>query len=450
MLTSLICYLWLQQAPIENPKPADAPPPSPPAAPAPVEAAPAPEAPPSNPDAGVAPPPAVAPPAPPPAAPPPPPPVVAPPAPPPAVRVPGATLLNPALSVILDGAFGYYGVHGDDFAALGLPISSDDPPTTPEGFSVPRIELAAEATIDPHLEGAVFLTVPNLHGLEVDEAYLATTSLPANLAIKAGSFRSQVGRNNTQHLHMQSFTRRPLMTPLLFGPDGLRGPGAQVSVRLPLPWFATLFGEAFSIGAPEDQTRLATFGGGARLTPSNLTYTAVLEQRWALGDSISIQLGANFATGRVFDCMQLVPCSASVAAGPRSFLYGGDLYFSWKPPGQTQTLSGLQWTTEWFARSITGGGPTEGAGYTEPVLQIAQRLYVGARFDLVGLPSSTDLPSGTNLPRRYGYAASLTVAPSEFSRIRLYGQELTGGGQYATVGFLQFEYSMGAHGAHPY
>ena len=70
-----------------------------------------------------------------------------------------------------------------------------------------------------------------------------TTALPANLQIKAGTFRSQFGRNNTQHLHVQNFTRRPLMTALLFGADGLRGPGAQASVLLPLPWFATLYAE---------------------------------------------------------------------------------------------------------------------------------------------------------------------------------------------------------------
>ena len=52
-----------------------------------------------------------------------------------------------------------------------------------------------------------------------------TTSLPANLQIKAGTFRAQFGRNNTQHLHVQNFTRRPLMTSLLFGADGFRGPG---------------------------------------------------------------------------------------------------------------------------------------------------------------------------------------------------------------------------------
>jgi hypothetical protein len=70
---------------------------------------------------------------------------------------------------------------------------------------------------------------------------------------------------------------------------------------------------------------------------------------------------------------------------------------------------------------------------------------VGARFDVTGLPA------GPSLPRRYGYAGSLTFAPSEFSRFRLYLQELTGAGvPSTTVGFLQAEISMGAHGAHPY
>ena len=300
------------------------------------------------------------------------------------------------------------------------------------------------AAIDPYLDGAIFLAIPNLEGLEVEEGYLVTTSLPANLQIKAGTFRAQFGRNNTQHLHVQNFTRRPLMTSLLFGVDGFRGPGAQLSVLLPLPWFATLFGEAFSIGPSEDPERLATFGGGARLTPRNLTYTAVLEQFWELGEATSLLLGANFATGRAFDCMQAVPCDPTIAVGPRSYLYGGDLYFKWKPANQSRTYRSLQWTTEFFARTLASGGPTEGAGYTEPVLQIARRFYIGARFDLIGLPS------GPNMPRRYGFAASLTFAPSEFSLVRLYAQELFGSGQSVTVAFLQVQYSMGAHGAHPY
>jgi hypothetical protein len=358
-------------------------------------------------------------------------------------RAPGGSLLNPALSFILDGSFGYYGVHAGQFAALGLPVAGDDPSTSREGFTLQEVELAAQSAIDPYFEGAVFLTIPNLSGLEVEEAYLVTTALPGNLQIKAGTFRSQFGRNNTQHLHLQYFTRRPLMTALLFGEDGLRGPGAQASVLLPLPWFATLYAEAFSIAAPEDLAGLSTFGGGARLTPDNLTYTSELEQFFELAESHSLLLGLNFATGRSVLCVTAAPCAA--VEGPRSYLYGGDVYYKWKPANVAQSYASFQWTTEFYVRTLADGGPSEGAGYSEAVVQIARRFYLGGRFDLTGLPS------GPHVPRRYGGAASLTFAPSEFSRVRLYGQELGGPGVEATtVGFLQVEYSMGAHGAHPF
>jgi hypothetical protein len=361
------------------------------------------------------------------------------------VQRPGSSLLNPALSVILDGTFGYYGKSLADFEALGLPVAGDDPSPAREGFGVQEIEIAASAAIDPYLEAAVFLTIPNLEGLEVEEGYLVTTSLPFNLQLKAGTFRSQVGRNNTQHLHLQNFTRRPLMTALLLGPDGLRGPGAQASVLLPLPWFATLYAEAFTLGAPDDPALVTTFGGGERATPRNLAYTAVLEQSWDVGETVTLMLGLNGATGKLFDCMGGVVCDPGMLAAPRTFLYGGDFTFKWKPANVAQSYSSLQWTTEYFARSIRDGGPTEGAVYTEPVFQFARRWYAGARLDVTGLPS------GVNVPRRYGYAGSLTFAPSEFSRFRLFAQELTGAGlPSSTVGFLQAEFSMGAHGAHPF
>jgi hypothetical protein len=368
-----------------------------------------------------------------------------------AVRPPGSSLLNPAMSVILDADFGYYGRSSVDFKLLRLPVAGDDPAVTEpgtsgrEGFGIQEVELAASAAIDPYLEGAVFLTIPNLEGLEVEEGYLVTTALPANLQFKAGTFRSQFGRNNSQHLHLQNFTRRPLMTGLLFGADGLRGPGAQASVLLPLPWFATLYTEAFSIGAPDDPALVETFGGGGRATPSKLTYTAVLEQYWDLGENTSLLLGLNFATGRLYDCAATLPCEPSAVPAPRTYLHGADLYFKWKPANVAQTYASVQWTTEVYGRIITDGGPTEGAAYTEPVVQFARRWFLGGRFDMTGLPS------GVFVPRRYGYSGSLTFTPSEFSRFRLYMQELTGPGvPSSTVGFLQAEYSMGAHGAHPF
>jgi hypothetical protein len=361
-------------------------------------------------------------------------------------RRPGSSLMNPAMSVIFDGTFGYYGRRAADFAAASLPPAGDDPSVDHEGFGMQEVELAFASAIDPYLEGAVFLTIPNLSGIEVEEAYLVTTSLPWNLQAKAGSFRSQMGRNNTQHLHLQNFTRRPLFTSLLFGADGMRGPGAQASVLLPLPWFATLYLEAFSLDAPDSPGQVvATFGGGGRRDPANLTYAAVLEQYWDVTENASLMLGLNAATGRLFDCVNAVVCPAGGTRAARTWLSGGDLTYRWKPANVALTYASLQWTTEWFLRAVGDGGPTEGAGYTEAVVQVARRWMVGGRFDLVGLPA------GDTMPRRTGWAASLTFAPSEFSRFRLYAQEIAGPLiPSSTVAFFQTEVSLGAHGAHPY
>lgn len=362
-------------------------------------------------------------------------------------RRPGSSLMNPAMSVILDGTFGYYGRHRSDFEAARLPVAGDDPSLDREGFGMQEVELAFQSAVDPYLEGALFLTIPNLGGLEVEEGFLVTTSLPFNLQVKAGSFRSQVGRNNTQHLHLQSFTRRPLFTALLFGPDGLRGPGLQASVLLPLPWFTTFYLEAFGLGPPDDPALVTTFGGGGRRDPGNLTYTAVLEQYWDLTESASILLGLNAAAGRLFDCLGVgsPACPDGGARPSRTLLYGGDLTYRWKPANIAQTYASVQWTTELFLRKIADGGQTEGAGYSEAVVQVARRWYLGGRFDLVGAPT------GDALRRRYGYAASATFAPSEFSRFRLYAQEIAGPGiPSSTVAFFQTEISLGAHGAHPY
>jgi hypothetical protein len=351
----------------------------------------------------------------------------------------GPSLLNPSTSIIIDGTFGYYGRHQSDFSGIGIPESGDDPSASREGFSLQEVELGFQAPVDPYFEGALFLTIPNLEGVEVEEAYLLTTALPWNLQFKAGSFRSQVGRNNGQHLHTQQFTRRPLMTPLLFGADGFRGPGAQISWLVPrLPWFATFHAEAFSIAGPEDGA-VTSFGGGKR-GPASLAYTGVLEQFWPVSDAVSLLLGLNFATAVASECAE-PPCGA----GRRDYLYGADLYFKWRRPDVVGERFALSWTTEYFARTISDGGPSEGAFYTEPVVRLAGRWYVGGRFDATGLPA------GPNVPRRYGGAGSLTFAPSEFSRIRLYGQQLWGPDvASALVGFVQFEFAIGAHGAHTF
>ena len=166
----------------------------------------------------------------------------------------GFQTLNPDISAILDLAAGLY-------TNENVVKSGDDPQAS--GFRVQEVEIALQEVVDPYFRADIFLTIPDLNGLEVEEAYLTTTTLPGNFQLKAGIFRAQLGRQNAQHLHQQDFTRRPTINPELMGIDGLRAPGAELSWLTPgLPFYLLWSGSAFSVAPAEVDEPLQTFGGG--------------------------------------------------------------------------------------------------------------------------------------------------------------------------------------------
>ena len=359
----------------------------------------------------------------------------------------GAQTLNPDLSVILDGDFGVQR-RAPQF------LNGDDPDLHGEGarhaigFTAQEVELAASAIVDPYFRGDVFLTIPNLEGIEVEEAFATTTSLPWNLQIKAGSFRSAFGRQNGQHLHIQDFTRRPLINSAFLGADGLRGPGAQVSWLAPLPFYLTLYGEAFSIREePGPGPVLGSFGGDGSARP---TAAAEAKAFFPFGDEWSFYTGLNAASGKSPGFA--LGSARTLGARRETQLFGWDGYLKWKPANVAQGYSSLALQAEAVLRHLGAGHGAadewDGGAYAQAVLQLARRWFVGVRGDIVGAPSSSALE------RTERAAASLTFQPSEFARVRGYAELEHGGplapSEWAPAAYIQVEISMGAHGAHPF
>src|SRR5437763_4159928 len=371
----------------------------------------------------------------------------------------GAQSLNPDMSAILDADFGW------QRRAPQL-LSGDDPDLHAEGtrhavgFTAQEVELAFSAIVDPYFKGEVYLTIPNLEGIEVEEAFVTTTSLPWNLQIKGGSFRSSFGRQNGQHLHVQDFTRRPLINAAFLGADGMRGPGVQVSWLAPLPFFLTLYGEAFSLGGdPADQTGalprpVGSFGADRSTRP---TLAAEAKAFFPLGESWSIYSGLNFASGKS-PGLSLGDAGA-MGVGREAQLYGADVYLKWKPVNVAQGYESLAFQAEAILRHFGSGDGLEdewdGGAYAQIVAQFARRWFVGVRGDVVGVPSSSVLARA----ERVGLV--LTFQRSEFSRVRGYleAEHATAPSstflpqaqpEWAPAAYLQLEISIGAHGAHPY
>jgi hypothetical protein len=377
---------------------------------------------------------------------------------PPLIR--GAQSLNPDISAILDADMGYV-------RRAPQYLNGDDPDLHADtrhalGFTVQEVELALSAIVDPYFKGEVYLTIPNLAGLEVEEAFATSTSLPWNLQVKGGSFRSAFGRQNGQHLHVQDFTRRPLINAGFLGSDGLRGPGLQVSWLSPLPFYLALYGEAFSLandpaalpGAVPDPVR--TFGADG---PRRPTVTTEAKLFLPFGEEWSLYSGLSFASGKSPGL--LVTTDTTAGAGRDTQLFGADFYLKWKPANVSESYSSLALQAEAVLRHFAAGDGLadewDGGAYAQIVSQFARRWFLGLRGDLIGMPSSSVTA------RTARGALSLTFQGSEFMRIRAYAEVEKGNlsfadasvvpvvtPDWAPAAFLQLEISIGAHGAHPF
>jgi hypothetical protein len=381
----------------------------------------------------------------------------------------GVQSLNPDVSAIVDAGAGVQGAR-PGFIAGDDPLFNVRKDGRALGFAVQEVELAFSATVDPYFKGEVYLTIPNLSGLEVEEAVVTTTSLPGDLQLRAGSFRSAFGRQNGQHLHVQEFQLRPLVNAAFLGADGLRGPGAQLSWLVPAPFFLTLYLEGYSLSPPDDPRTFQSFGGDN----GGLTGLAHAKAFFELTDETSLFLGLSGALGRtpqVTGTIQGAP--ATFAPDGDTALLGSDLYLKWKPANQAGGYFALSFQAEALLRHLprlvrAQGGTLDpawdGGLYAQLVAQLSRRISLGGRFDLLGIPSSVAIPRVTR------ESLEVTWQLSEFAKVRAsaYGEQ-TGdyggdanrfdGGQglslagpnTSTWGVLgQLEISIGAHGAHAF
>ncbi len=365
------------------------------------------------------------------------------------------SMLDLDFAAIVDFSAGWY---SDEKTQKAV----DDPGHT--GFNAQQIELALQAAVDRWFRVDLYLTVPNLGGLVVDEAYLSTTRLPGGFTLRAGIFRAGLGIQNRQHLHEQDFTRRPRIAETLLGENGLRAPGLELSwlvPRVPFPLvisFAALSPQAADANAP-----LQSFGGGARW---DFAYVATARALFPLRGARSLEIGLNYAHGKTSQrategCLLPTALDSTCATAFDNWydnLFGVDV--------KLKTRS-LAWQTEWFMRQIPDlkilGQPhvqAEGGLYSQLVARLGSRWLFGLRGEALGVPR------GDNLRTELAAAASITWQLSPMSRVRAYGEMrfpvgtpspnpmfLSGiqpSDHVLGVLFLQMEVAIGAHGAHAF
>src|SRR5882724_4701600 len=339
-----------------------------------------------------------------------------------------AKLLNPDISLI-----------GDFIGAAGRNAVSPSP-----SLEMHEAEVGLQAIIDPYARADAFISFGET-GVNVEEAYVTFTSLPAGLLLRVGKMRAEFGKVNTIHNHALSFIDRPLVTNnLVGGEDGIDDAGISLSRFLPGPknWFlqgtAQVFRGDSSVVFTANRRQDASVVGHLRLYRD-------------LGESTNIDLGASYARGHN-------TAGVGTAFNPENFLtnlYSADATLRWKPLRRAIYHSFLL-RNEFFWSARDQLSPlnvfqTQHAFgfYSDAEYRVNRRWTLGGRFDRSGRATNASLTDT-------GFSGILTYWPSEFSQIRgqyRYGHlwdvpndRFTNANEF----LFQFLFVMGAHGAHPF
>ena len=334
------------------------------------------------------------------------------------------------------------------------------------GFTLPNTELTFDGAVDPYFKGfanIVYKISPDGEtGVELEEAYLQTSSLPYNLQIKAGQFFTEFGRQNPQHPHSWAFVDQPLVLNRMFGADGLRGQGLRASWLFPTSFYTeAMLTVANSVGETMSSFRSEESGEihGGRIDDriverfSDMLISPRLATSFDLSETQTLLLGASGAFG---------PNNSGPSA--RTEIFGVDAYWKWKRAAAQAGFPFLSVQAEALMRryeaqerqaiiSVDQTLPSENlrdwGSYAQVLWGIKPRIVAGLRGDWTrGNAGVFDSEIRQN---RFRLSPNATWYPTEFSKFRVqYNYDDRKGFDTAHSLWFQFEFLLGAHAAHKF
>ena len=342
------------------------------------------------------------------------------------------SMMNPAIALIADFALAYF---DSDEPLQG---GAHDPSRT--GFNLQQLELHAESKIDHHFDLQVNLVFSEF-GVEVEELYVQTLSLPASLQLRVGQFLMPFGRINATHPHTWKFVDQTLMVGTFFGGEGGRGLGLETSWLAPLPWFVKLTGSLNQKAGQCCSISYFKVDEGPIDGLEDFLYTGRLEQFFEMNEDWALLLGFSQVVGQN-------------ATGPsnQTHLRAGDVLIKYKPVRSSNRFYSslqLEWTHR--QRQVPGALYESHAGYLEWATGLNPSWEVAARAEWIASVGDKVLDPALDGTRQR-YAGQVTYYPSHFSRIRLQASVDEPGWRDEPIwsGMLAFEVLAGAHGAHRY
>ncbi|WP_159016353.1 hypothetical protein [Cognatiluteimonas profundi] len=358
-----------------------------------------------------------------------------------------ANAFNPAISIILNGSYSHHSLDSARYARSGFPLVGEGAPS-PNGFSLGESELSFASNIDDKLYGQLTLTASSEGGQDhigVEEAFIDTTSLPANFSVRAGRFYSDIGYLNSHHAHTDSFFDRPLPYQAFLG-NQYGDDGVQVKWLAPTAMFLELGAEAFR-GSNYPSGGAQNGGLGTRTIFAHTGGDVGSENAWLAGVSMLKTRAAGAEDGFSGD----------------TTLYIADGTWKWAPQGNFKD-GGITIRGEYFLDNRDGvfadpvdptlltpwNGQRHGA-YVEGVYRLNRTWDIGYRYDRLWSDAGNPFAIAGNSFDPYRHSAELTWRNSEFSLVRLQlSHDKPNPDDSDNAVTVQYQTALGAHGAHKF
>jgi hypothetical protein len=356
----------------------------------------------------------------------------------------GANAFNPAIAIILNGSLAHHSLDPAGFERSGFPLAGEAGPGE-RGFSLGESEVSFAANIDDKFYGQLTLSVENEDGedhLGVEEAYVDTTALPNGLSARVGRFFSNIGYLNSHHAHTDSFFDRPLAYQAFLG--GQYGDdGVQLRWVAPTSTFLEFGGEVFR-GQSFPSGGAQRGGLGTRTLFAHAGGDAGAENEWLAGVSMLKTRTAGGEDGFDGDATVYVADATWKWAPQGNFKDGG---VTFRSEYLIDDRDGLYVDPEGADAAMPWIGKRRG-GYVEGVYRLNRTWDFGYRYDSLRADDTGPFASSFD---PYRHSLEATWRNSEFSLVRLQlSREKPSADATDNAVVLQYQTSLGAHGAHKF
>lgn len=323
-----------------------------------------------------------------------------------------------------------------------------------DGFDFQELELTVAGAVDPYFRAASHMVITEDGGLELEEVYAETTSLPHGLVVEVGLMLTEFGYYNPIHPHEYAHIDQPMVIGTMMGSEGTRDVGMRVGWLMPLAWYSHL---DVSVQNGDNETAVSFLGEGHH-------HGEEAEEEHEEGRNISelndVLWSARWKNGFAMSTNSEIQIGVSAAYGPNldenhTILYGADVIMKWFQPEITGGGGTLTWINEYIGRQAgADDGTTSDWGLVSTlVYDIDARWLAGFRVDYVDVPGSNEVPDPGELEeelpeQRLRLSPLIGWRPSEFTKFRLQYNYTDGDGQDIHSVWLGIEVLIGMHPAH--